>query len=413
MPERLRAGSSGTAARRPAGSPPHRLAGLDGARGLACLSVILAHVLAHFTPQVMSSSRLDLVLGHGVTFFFALSAFLLYLPYVERLASRRESPSTSTYLRHRAMRIFPAYLVIFMLANFVFRAVYLQNPFTVGWASGDEGTGMMTDPMQLLANLTLTQTLFPATLQTGINPSWTLTVEWGFYLVLPVIGVVLFARAGDSRHPLRAATIPAAILFGIGVATQAIVQVMQRIHYPNSVAEGYWGSNWTAVLSRSPLAFAAVFATGMLTAVAYVALSRGTLRSVSTLRLQWGLAAVVVLAAICALALMLANPHYVETAVGLASGAFILLIVIPFTRGQHSAIAAMMQWRPLRLFGLMTLSAYLWHFPVLLVVGRLPLPFPDNPIGTVSAFAVVTGATAVAAWTTYRLVEQPAMRLGK
>jgi peptidoglycan/LPS O-acetylase OafA/YrhL len=393
--------------------PSARLAGLDGVRGLACLCVILAHVMVHYTPGVLIDSHLDLLLGHSVTLFFVLSAFLLYLPYVKRLDAGRSTPSPSAYLRRRVLRVFPAYLVIFLLANFALRAVYLQNPFTVGWSNGDQGTGMMTDPVQLLANLTLTQTLFPSTLQTGVNPSWTLTVEWGFYLVLPLIGLALSARAKSGTRGLRAATVPVIALFAIGITTQAVLGVLQKTFYPQSILESYWGTNWTAVLSRSSLSFATVFAAGMGAAVIYVALSKGAMSTLSTLRLQVILACCVLAGGTGALVLFRVSTHFVETAVGFAAGALILLIVAPIARGRRSAVASVTDWLPLRAFGVAALSAYLWHYPVLILVGRSHVHLPDSPLGTLTGFMMVAGGTAVLAWLTYRFVEKPAMRLSR
>jgi peptidoglycan/LPS O-acetylase OafA/YrhL len=380
---------------------------------VACLAVILAHILVHFTPHVLTRTHLDFVLPHAVTFFFVLSAFLLYLPYVKNLDRGRAMPSARTYLRRRVLRIFPAYLVVFVLANFVLRAVYIENPFTVGWASGDRGTGMMTNPFQLLTNFTLTQTLFPATLQTGINASWTLTAEWTFYLLLPVVGLALFVRAKNRNRPLTSAAVPAVVLFTVGITTQIVVKALQHKYYADAIVEGGWGSNWVAVLARSFLSYADTFAIGMLAAVLYVALAGGRLSRVSTIRLQWILASVVLLGVVAtglATALM---PHYLRIPAGVAAGAFILLIVAPETRNEHSAIAPITDWLPMRWFGIRALSAYLWHFPVMIVIGRLAIPIPDTPTGTMTTFAVVVAITTVIAWVTYRFVEEPGMKFGR
>ncbi|MDY6811322.1 MAG: acyltransferase, partial [Actinomycetota bacterium] len=103
--------------------PALRLAGLEGPRGVGCLSVVLVHVAVHFTPNVLATTRLDF-LGQALTFFFVLSGFLLYMPYVKRLHQGREIPGTREYLRHRVLRVFPGYLVIFLICNFVLHAVF-------------------------------------------------------------------------------------------------------------------------------------------------------------------------------------------------------------------------------------------------------------------------------------------------
>ena len=67
------------------------------------------------------------------------------------------------------MRIFPVYLVIFILCNFGLQAVYLSNAVESASTASDAGTGMMTDPAPLLLNLSLLQTFVPEHLQTGIT----------------------------------------------------------------------------------------------------------------------------------------------------------------------------------------------------------------------------------------------------
>jgi peptidoglycan/LPS O-acetylase OafA/YrhL len=389
--------------------PRQRLAGLDGPRGMSCLGVITLHVAVFFTPAFLAATHVDFV-GQLLTLFFVLSGFLLYLPYVKRLSEGGSMPDTLTYFRHRIFRIFPAYLAIFLIANFVLRAVYVENPLTAGWGHTDHGTGMMTDPIKLLANLTLTHSLFPATFQTGISPSWSLTTEWGFYLLLPVIGITLFAWARKRAEPWKAAVWPPLILCVVGIATNTIVAVLQAKYYPHAILEAYWGPNWIAVLSRSFLGIADNFAFGMLAAVIFVALARGKLKSMKTFRLQLIFATVASIGLACSMVLFVLNPRYVATAFALASGAFILVIVAPIARGEHSTVASITDWRPLRYVGTVSLSAYLWHFPVLVVLARLKLPIPDNLWGFLIALVVVTGATVACSALTYRFVELPAMK---
>ncbi|MGB2921061.1 MAG: acyltransferase [Mycobacterium sp.] len=389
--------------------PALRLAGLEGPRGVGCLSVVLVHVAVYFTPNVLATTRLDF-LGQALTFFFVLSGFLLYMPYVKRLQQGGEIPDTREYLRHRILRVFPAYLVIFLIANFAIRAVYVENPFA---HSGDpgEGAGMITDPLKLLAQLTLTQSLFPWTLQTGISPSWSLTTEFGFYLTLPLLGIALFSCRARINRPLRAAMWPAIALLGLGVVTNTIVGWLQLSHYSDNPLRGYWGDNWVAVLSRSFLALSDTFAFGMIAAIIYVALVGGKWDRVSTGRLQLTTAAVMVAGLLVSFVLFATYPHYLSTVFALASGAFILLIVAPLARGERSGIANVTDWRPIRYIGKISLSAYLWHYPILILVERAGLSVPDNAFGIAVAFVIVSALTIAAASVTYRWVEVPAMRL--
>jgi peptidoglycan/LPS O-acetylase OafA/YrhL len=346
----------------------------------------------------------------ALIFFFALSGFVLYLPYVQRLASGRERPSTASYLKNRVLRIFPVYLVIFIVANFVMHATYVENSLKVGWGKEGPGIGEITNPLDLLANMTLTHTLFPGTIQTGINPSWSLTAEWGFYLLLPVIGMAIFALARNARSPLRAAAWPALVLFVMGVTVNTTVVVLQVKYFPNAVLEGYWGANWIAVLSRSFFALADTFAYGMFAAVIYVALANGALKSISTFRLQFVLGLAMLTGVAVSMVFYVFEPRYLHTVFGFAAGAFLLLITAAIARNEHSAIASITDWRPLRLLGMMGLSFYLWHYPVVLSVHRLGLPIRDSVGGLAIAYALTLSITVGLSWLTYRFVELPAMR---
>jgi peptidoglycan/LPS O-acetylase OafA/YrhL len=92
-----------------------RIIGLDGARGLSCLGVAVMHVTAHFSPHTAATWKTNLV-GLSLIFFYVLSGFLLFLPYVRKLTEQRSSlrmPSTANFAVHRIARILPGYLAIY------------------------------------------------------------------------------------------------------------------------------------------------------------------------------------------------------------------------------------------------------------------------------------------------------------
>ena len=393
----------------PPGAKRMWLAGLEGPRGLACLCVILVHVAVHYTPGILNATRLDF-LGQALTFFFVLSGFLLYLPFIKRLESGSSAPDTAKYFVSRVRRVFPGYLFIFVISNFVLQASYLVSPVTVGWADGDEGTGMITNPLNLLAQFTLTQSLFPSTLQTGLNPAWSLTTEWGFYLVLPVIGFATFALRGRIQlSAYRLALIGPAVLLVIGVVTNYIVSLLQAAHPEYSPLEAYWGPNWIAVLSRSFLALADNFAIGMVAAVVFVALGRGAAATWSTARIQWLLAASMFGFTFASLAAFVLNPRFLPTIFSVAAASLLLLIIAPLARGERSWIAVATDWRPLRYVGTISLSMYLWHYPVMILAERFHLPVQNSPIGLVWGLVAVSLITLVLASATFHFVEKPAM----
>ncbi|MDV7198337.1 acyltransferase [Rhodococcus kroppenstedtii] len=384
-----------------------RLAGLEGPRGLGAICVIVAHVGVH-TPGISTAARLDF-LGQALTFFFVLSGFLLYLPYVQRYLDGRPRPDAKRYFANRVRRIFPAYLVIFLIVNFVLRVSYLENPVVAGWDKSDNSTGMITDPIPLLAHLTLTQSLFPSTLQTGINPAWSLTAEWGFYLVLPLVGYFLFRSVRRRSATVTGALIPAAALIAVGLVANTVTGFLQRGATNLTPLEAYWGPNWIAVLSRSSLALADNFAWGMVAAVIYVAIARGAFRGTSTRTVVRVSTAAMLIALVASMIAFVLGSRYISSIFAVSSCALIVMIVAPLARGEESRLARITDWRPLKYLGMISLSAYLWHYPVLILVERWGVPIPNSPLGLLWGSAVVIGITVALATATYYLVEKPMM----
>ena len=260
----------------PAPSSRGRIIGLDGARGLSCLGVAVMHVTAHYSPHTSALYKTN-ILGMSLIFFYVLSGFLLFLPYVRNLTAERADamlPSTRNFAVHRIARILPGYVVIFLLVNFVLQAAFIESP-VLQRAGIDNGVGMITDPGQLLANLTLLQSYFPAYFQTGINTSWSLTLEYAFYAVLPLLGVLLFMmRKRTGLRPLTIALIGSMSLVALGFIGRLFIPIVNAKTGITDPTLLDWGPNWGAVYSRTLLTNADNFAVGMLGAVAIVAMER-------------------------------------------------------------------------------------------------------------------------------------------
>ena len=56
-----------------------RIIGLDGVRGLLCLSIAITHVTGYYTKHTAEVWKTN-VFGFSLVYFFVLSGFLLFLP---------------------------------------------------------------------------------------------------------------------------------------------------------------------------------------------------------------------------------------------------------------------------------------------------------------------------------------------
>ena len=202
------------------------LPAVEGMRACAAMGVVVTHVAFQTGHSSGVSGRLFGRFDLAVAVFFALSGFLLWRAHAAAARDVGPRPRTGHYLRSRAVRIMPAYVV----AVVVILSLLPDSDHA--------------SPTVWLANLTLTQIYVPLTLTGGLTQMWSLSVEVSFYLALPILA--LLAR----RIPVRA-RVPA--IAALAALSWAWGWVPLRAGY------GVNPLNW-------PPAFFSWFAAGMLLA---------------------------------------------------------------------------------------------------------------------------------------------------
>ena len=140
---------------------------LTGLRALAAYSVFLHH----YNPAPAGTFAYYLFRqGYvGVSAFFVLSGFLIYHRYADAYLNRRNW-SWRTYWQQRFARLMPVYLLL--LAVTIIGQYVTGHP--IPWP-------------ELLLNLTLLKGFFNEYKFSGLAQSWSLTVEWTFYLLAPFL----------------------------------------------------------------------------------------------------------------------------------------------------------------------------------------------------------------------------------
>lgn len=164
---------------------------LTGVRGWAALWVFMYHAWSYAKHPPLRVDlfgwTLDLTplfsMGiAGVTIFFVLSGFLLATPFAQWQAGLRQRPPLGRYYLRRVLRVFPAYYA--QLAILLVIAAWLPGQ------PGIEDAGSLVRHLMML--------FMPPPLGTfPINGVWwTLPIEFGFYLVLPLLAFMLTPRRG-------------------------------------------------------------------------------------------------------------------------------------------------------------------------------------------------------------------------
>lgn len=171
------------------------IAALTGLRGFAALAVVLTHA-AGATDYVFVGLQ-----TYGPIALFTLSGFLLFQPWTKWMLGQSSRPDIKTFFRRRIFRIFPAYLVTFLLVALVYRA---SRPVHAdGW----------------LQSATLTQIYSPAGLRPGMDHVWSLGTELSWYVALPVIGLLaslLVRRRGIRPSVVMALVLATAVITTVG-----------------------------------------------------------------------------------------------------------------------------------------------------------------------------------------------------
>jgi peptidoglycan/LPS O-acetylase OafA/YrhL len=155
------------------------LPGIEALRGLAAAVVVFHHLWSlSDQPRFRFYWLVEGAGSFGVNLFFLLSGFLL----ADYFWKSRGSWSLRTFYIRRVCRIFPAYLVNVGVL-FLFFAPH-DALFS--------GPGIR----QALANLSFTHYLFPGTSSSlNVNGAlWTLTIEIGLYLVMPILALAFLRR---------------------------------------------------------------------------------------------------------------------------------------------------------------------------------------------------------------------------
>lgn len=379
-----------------------RLLEIESLRGVAATSILVFHCWLFSSAAVLTWNLGPLTpfiqpLQSGVTLFFVLSGFLLYRPIVKAVIEGTSPPRAVPYLRNRALRILPAYWFVLLLTGFALRSA------TTRATGRGIFPGALTDPHVLGSDLLLSQTYRPSTIWTGILPAWSLTVEVAFYLVLPVLAL-LAGRLARSRRALWPALVPVAILLLVGFVGKVLVALF------SNGPERSQAANWHAVLDRSLLTHADLFAFGMGAAFLFVVWERRPAGHphfiaggvVGRLLAYAGIPTFV-------LGFYFVPPYLYDSLVAMLSAVLLLRLLSPHRRNKAKSVLTR-RW-PIA-WGRLSYGVFLWNYPVLTFL-RLHGLLASGHRASDFLLNLVTATLAVGAlsFVTYRFVEVPALAL--
>ena len=315
-----------------------------------------------------------------VDVLFAMSAFLLTLSYARSAIDGDDPQSAGTFLFRRAVRILPLYWVG------VVTVWAVRNPT------------LHADWLDLFEHLTFTQIFDQQRIFYTLGPTWSMSLEIFFYALLVVLGpaaVRLCRRLPSRRQRVRVLLGGCGALFAIPVIWNAVAFLGFHVSY----------DHWPVYFG--PQSRFGAFAVGM--ALAVFAASR---RSEPLFRGVWpSVLRVAALGIVLgATALNRAGTYGQVAYHDIAALGWLLLLASTVLGERGQTWSRWLSWRPLTLAGLISYSTYMWHEPVMMLLGHVGLTSRSAAalpwsILTVLVVSVLVGAVS------YRVIEYPTGKL--
>jgi len=354
---------------------PFRVVGLDGVRAIAVTLVILFHL----TPGTTVGGYL------GVDIFFVVSGFLITSLLVrERADSGRVR--LGAFWARRARRLLPALGILVLVCCSA--AALIGGDVLVGLGTQVLGTATFSSNWLLLAS---GSSYFGDSVPELFRNLWSLAVEEQFYLVWPLLLVLVLFR---MPRPLR--------VVGVTLLAVASALAMAALWTPADATRVYYGTDTHAF----GLAIGAVLA---LLATTW---PRHALDWPRGVRTALGISGPLALLALLGMAATMTGDTAFVFRGGLVVVALLTAIVIAALRVPGTPLAALLELGAFRWIGRRSYGLYLWHWPAFVLVVSA---FPSWPRDGASGWAlggIALVITAAAAALSYRFVEQPIRRLG-
>lgn len=371
------------------------LPGLDGMRALAVAAVMIYHANTDWLPG-----------GYlGVEVFFVISGYLITLLLIAE-QERAGRIALGQFWIRRARRLLPALGV--MLALVISYTALFQTS-ALGQLRGDVIAGLtyVTNWYQIWVG----QGYTAAGDFAPLRHLWSLAVEEQFYLIWPLVMVVILAKG--SRNLLRAAQW--LVLIAVAVTVVSVVGFTSgRVVDCEITPEQYWMIGDRCISKIDALYLSSITrSSGLLIGAAFAMLWRPAAIMRGPLREKSGLLDLAAVVGLVGLGLMfwfvyLVGPDGGGAVLfrgGLMLCALLTIMVIAAVSHSGTLTGKVLGTRVLLWIGTRSYGLYLYHWPVYQAIRKVA----GNPLSPVQ-FAVALVITAVITEASFQLIESPIRR---
>ncbi|WP_306006990.1 acyltransferase family protein [Aquicoccus porphyridii] len=330
---------------------------IDGLRAIAILGVVIDHAGLGLLPGGFA----------GVDVFFVISGYLIGGHIFEDLANGQFT--FGGFYKRRLRRIYPALVTVLLVT--MIAGWFVMMPHDYRYMGGAAFTALLS-----LSNIWFFQTIdyfHPEALSDPLIHTWSLGVEEQFYLLVPLLLVLLWRRSPAMILTCLVALVGLSLGLALATSAEYRMQAFYLLH------------------TRAWELFAGVL-------VAYLALRGHRLPGAARAPLAaLGLALIVGGMTLTPLAAPWPGPWTLPAVLG--------TVLILAAGREDLAISRLLSLAPMRFVGLISYSLYLWHQPVFSLLKQAGR-WPDTLAGLV---VVLAGLTALSALS-WRVIEQPFRR---
>jgi len=358
-----------------------RFAGLDGLRAIAVALVVIYHLFPGAVPGGFI----------GVDVFFVISGFLITALLITEWRGTGRIDIRVFWVR-RARRLLPAVAVLVLVTASA--ALVVGGDVLVDL--GAQVFGALTFSFNWVS-LAAGSAYFAADTPGLYRNLWSLSVEEQFYLVWPVLVIGLLM--------IRSTAVRGSLVAVAGLASAAWMSVAAASGLDASRV--YFGTDTHAF----GLLFGASLAI-FLSATKPFDIYVGETRFQSITRRWSPLAGRVALVGILLLAAFPTNGSDAAFRGGLAAAGLLTVVVIWAAATPRSSLGRQLDVLPLRSIGRRSYGIYLWHWPVYVLVSAAGGSVADAAGQALWLGFVSLALTVVAAWASFRFVEEPIRLVG-
>lgn len=365
-----------TLSQTPAQATPRagRFGGLDGLRAIAVGMVLVYHLF----PKALPGGFL------GVDVFFVISGFLI-TSLLLRERAKTGRIDLLAFWRRRARRLLPAVALVVIVSSAL--ALAASRDLLVGIAKQIAGAVFFVSNWVFIAD---GSDYFARDAPELFRNFWSLALEEQFYVVLPLLGVLVFRLRSRATR-----VVPLAAL-GLGSAL-LMAWLAETGTEPTRI---YFGSDSHSFGLLLGAAMAVLLERGAVAAIG----RRGQIASISVAVLSLGVLGV--------LAAVLPEASQASFQGGFQLATIAALALVWAVTREGAWAGRVLDVAPLRWIGERSYGIYLWHWPLLLIATNIAGRFGPGPAVTVGAPLIALALTLALAALSYTFIEQPVRRYG-